>query len=79
MGLEALSQADTGSGSTGLCPVRALRIYVDRTAQWHGSDQLFMCFGGKSKGSAVSKQRMSHWIVEAISLAYDVKCQMQKF
>ncbi len=55
----------------GLCPVRALRTYVDRTAQWRGSDQLFVCFGGKSKGSAVTKQRMSHWIVEAISLAYE--------
>ncbi len=55
----------------GLCPVRALRTYVDRTAQWRGSDQLFVCFGGKSKGSGVTKQRMSHWIVEAISLAYE--------
>ncbi len=55
---------------TCLCPVRALRTYVDRTAQWRGSDQLFVCFGSKSKGSAVTKQRMSHWIVEAISLAY---------
>ncbi len=70
MSLEALSHADAGSGSMGLCPVRALRIYVDRTAQWCGSDQLFVCFGGKSKGSAVTEQRMSHWIFEALSLAY---------
>ncbi len=68
--LEALSHADAGSGSIGLCPVRAIRIYVDRTAQWRGSDQLFMCFDGKSKGFTVTKQWMSHWIVEAISLAY---------
>ncbi len=59
--------------SMGLCPVRALRIYVDRTAQWRGSDQLFVCFGGKSKGSAVTKQQMSHWLVEAISLAYEAR------
>ncbi len=54
--LEALSDADAGSGSIGLCPVRAIRIYVDRTAQWRGSDQLFMCFDGKSKGFTVTKQ-----------------------
>ncbi len=53
--------------------MRALRTYVDRTAQWRGSDQLFVCFGGKSRGSAVTKQRMSHWIVEAISLAYEAR------
>ncbi|XP_016416708.1 uncharacterized protein LOC107746890 [Sinocyclocheilus rhinocerous] len=71
--LEAFSPAEEGSVSLNLCPVRALRIYVDRTAQWLGSDQLFVCFGGKSRGSAVTKQRMSHWIVEAISLAYEVR------
>ncbi len=58
---------------TCLCPVRALRTYVDRTALWRGSDQLFVCFGSKSKGSAVTKQWMSHWIVEAISLAYKAR------
>ncbi len=69
--LEAFSHPDAGSDSLSLCPVRALRIYVDHTAQWHGSDQLFVCFGGKGRGSAVTKQRMSHWIMEAISLAYE--------
>ncbi len=57
----------------GLCQVRALRTYVDCIAQWRGSDQLFVCFGGRNKGSAVTKQRMSHWIVEAISLAYETR------
>ncbi len=42
--LEAFSHANAGSGSMGLCPVKALKIYVDLTAQWRGSDQLFMCF-----------------------------------
>lgn len=46
--------------------------YVDRIAQWRGSDQLFVCFGAKNKGTAITKQRMSHWIVEAISMAYEV-------
>ncbi len=52
---------------------RALKIYVDRTAQLRQSDQLFVCFGNKNKGRAVTKQRMSHWLVEAISLAYEAR------
>ncbi len=38
------------------------------------SDQLFVCFGGQQKGRAVSKQRLAHWIVEAIVLAYQARC-----
>ncbi len=30
-----------------LCPVCALRIYVDRTQSFRTSDQLFVCFGGQ--------------------------------
>lgn len=32
--------------------------------------QLFVCYRGQQKGKAVSKQRMSHWIVDTITLAY---------
>ncbi len=53
-----------------LCPVRALRIYVDRTRSVRSSEQLFVCHGGQQKGKAVSKQRLAHWIVEAVALAY---------
>ncbi len=53
-----------------LCPVRALRVYVNRTAQFRQSKQLFVCFGGSTKVQSVSKQRLSHWVVEAIDLAY---------
>ncbi|KAI2656717.1 ORF V: Enzymatic polyprotein [Labeo rohita] len=56
-----------------LCPVRALRLYVDRTQSFRTSDQLFVCFGGRQKGNAVSKQRMAHWIVDAITLAYQAQ------
>ncbi len=31
----------------------------------------FVCFGPPNKGSPASKQRMSMWVVEAISLAYE--------
>ncbi|KAI2646504.1 hypothetical protein H4Q32_024931 [Labeo rohita] len=53
-----------------LCPIRALRLYVDRTQSFRTPDQLFVCYGGQQKGKAVSKQRLAHWIVDAIVLAY---------
>ncbi|XP_048019539.1 uncharacterized protein LOC125250806 [Megalobrama amblycephala] len=53
-----------------LCPVRALRTYVERSQPFRQSDQLFVCFGGRTKGSPVSKQRLSRWIVDAINLCY---------
>lgn len=56
-----------------LCPVRGLRTYIDRTQSVRLCDQLFVCFANPAKGKALSKQRLSHWIVEAISLAYDSK------
>ncbi len=56
-----------------LCPIRALRHYVDRTQSFRTSDQLFVCHGGRQKGNAVSKQRMAHWIVDAITLAYQAQ------
>ena len=54
-----------------LCLVRALDTYVHRAALWRSSDQLFVCYGPPSRGKPVSKQRMSKWVVEAISLAYE--------
>lgn len=31
----------------------------------------FLCYGGLTKGLPVSKQTLSHWLVDAISLTYD--------
>lgn len=53
-----------------LCPVRALSAYVDRTRSFRQVDQLFVSWAKPNKGKPVSKQRLSHWIVEAISMAY---------
>ncbi len=72
--LSALSSESSTSrdadAQTSVCPVRALRIYIDHSASFRQSDQLFVCYGGSAKGRAVSKQRLSHWIVEAITAAY---------
>ena len=56
-----------------LCPVRALRTYIDRTQSVRLCDQLFVCFANPARGKALSRLRLSHWIVEAVSLAYNSK------
>ncbi|XP_029958238.1 uncharacterized protein LOC115396492 [Salarias fasciatus] len=54
-----------------LCPVRALRAYVDRTAGLRKSEQLFVSWAASHLGEPLTKQRLSHWIVDAISIAYN--------
>ena len=56
-----------------LCPIRALRLYIEATQGFRLSEQLFVCFSGRNKGRALSKQRLSHWVVEAIKQAYKAK------
>ncbi len=56
-----------------LCPVRALRIYTERTRGFRESDQLFVSWMKPRTGMPITKQRLLHWIVEAISLAYSSK------
>ncbi len=71
--LQALPSEEADPALALLCPVRAVRCYVDRTQSFRTSDQLFICHGGRQKGNAVSKQRMAHWIVDAITLAYQAR------
>ncbi len=56
-----------------LCPVRALKQYIEVSAGFRKSDALFVCYGGHRKGCALSKQRLSHWVVDTISHAYRLK------
>ncbi len=74
--LSALPPSEQDHELNLLCPVRALRIYIERFMQ---SEQLFVCFGGRTKGSLVTKQRLSRWIVDAIKLAYSLgqQCPMR--
>lgn len=51
-----------------LCPVRALSCQ-----SLCRSDKLFVCYGGRSAGMALSAQRLSHWICNAIVRAYEVR------
>ncbi len=53
-----------------LCPVRALRVYIDCSTSYGKSEQLFVGFGNRAKGGPVTKQGISRWLVDAINLAY---------
>ncbi len=73
LNLQALPLEETDPALALLCPVHKLRQYVDRTHIFRTSEQLFVCYGGQQKGKAVSKQRMAHWMVDAITLAYEAQ------
>ncbi len=62
--LQALPSEEADPALALLCPVRALRIYVDRNRSFRSYEQLLVCYGGQQKGKAVSKQRLAHWIVD---------------
>ncbi|KAK7898546.1 hypothetical protein WMY93_019399 [Mugilogobius chulae] len=53
-----------------LCPVRALRAYVDRTSSLRSTDNLFVSYSTAALGKPVTKQRLSHWLVDLIAEAY---------
>lgn len=53
-----------------LCPVRALRLYRQKTQAVRSTNQLFISYDPRQKGSAVVRSSLSRWIVEAIALAY---------
>ncbi len=47
--LQALPSEEADPALALLCPVRALRIYVDRTRSFRNSEQLFACHRGQQK------------------------------
>ena len=55
-----------------LCVRRALKRYVNSSAAYRKPDaqQLFVCYGGKTRGDPVSKSRISSWLVELITWVY---------
>ncbi len=54
--LQAFSTSPSSEGDDLhlLCPVRALKMYVDHSSQWCQSLQLLVCFGAGRKGLAAS-------------------------
>ncbi len=58
--LQALSVCESCTEFHLICPVRALKMYVDRSTQCRKSLQLLVCFGAGHKGLAASKHTISH-------------------
>ena len=52
------------------CPVRAMRIYLQRTQGFRKSDRLLLTYEGRNPGTALSTQRLAHWLVDGITDAY---------
>ena len=55
------------------CPVRAMRFYLQRTRSVRKSDRLLLTYGGRNPGSALSTQRLAHWLVDGITEAYTLQ------
>lgn len=54
-----------------LCPVMALRAYLSHTQSLRRThSQLFICYGAGKRGLLLSKQKLSHWLVEVIFHTY---------
>ncbi len=68
--LSALPPSEEDRELSLFCPVRALRIYFERSTSFRWTEQLFVRFGNRTKGHPVTKQRLSKWIVDAVMLAY---------
>ncbi len=54
-------------------PVLALKLYVDHSSHWRKFPQLLTCFVAGRRGLPASKHRISHWVRDAISVAYEVR------
>ncbi len=68
--LSALPPSEEDRELSLLCPIRALRIYFERSAPFRHTEQLFVSFGNRTKGHTVMKQRLSKWIVDAVILFF---------
>ncbi|KAL0194520.1 hypothetical protein M9458_008092, partial [Cirrhinus mrigala] len=71
--LQAIPSQEDDPNLILLCLVLVLRIYLEHSQHFRRSGQLFVCYGGQQKGKAVSKQRVSHWLVNVIRTAYQAR------
>ena len=51
---------------------RSLAFYIDRTKRFRKATRLLLCFHGPNKGSPASPQTLARWIVQTVSLAYEL-------
>lgn len=52
-------------------PVCTVRVYVGRSRVFRRSNQLFVSWAPSHKEKPISQQRLSHWIMDAIRIAYE--------
>ena len=67
----ALPNARNSRNGRLLCPVRAVRCYLDRTAPHRPRCERFFVTAGRSK-KEISKTTVSFWLRKTISLAYEL-------
>ena len=53
-----------------MCPVRALKCYLDRTRDVRRVRQRFVCFARQAEGKPAAKATFAGWIVRMIKFAY---------
>ena len=55
-----------------VCPVRALRLYKEKTSSIRKDNQLFISYSKDSLGCKVTSQTLSRWITNCITTAYGI-------
>ena len=55
-----------------VCPVRALRIYLQKTKDIRKDNQLFVSYAKRSLGQKVTKTTISRWISKCIAYCYEL-------
>ena len=66
----ALPKSSSSPNSRLLCPVRAIKCYLDRTAQHRPQCERLFITSGRTK--EISKNTVSFWLRKVISLAYQL-------
>ena len=75
--LQALERSDPEGGDAPLCPVRALRTYLDRTKATRGDQtRLFLRLKGSNQAGA-SLQTLARWLRETIRICYEAEAPRQ--
>ena len=64
------AQAYAKGASHKMCPVRALRIYLQKVESHRQDGNLFVSFKSDKLGQKVGKTTVAHWIRETILFAY---------
>lgn len=41
------------------------------SSQWHRSIQLLVCLGGSNRSKSITRQHLSHWVVDGIAHAFE--------